>query len=269
MFYVPDKLAAGVRYLNDYHDWRERRLARGFAQAGEITDDQAEAAKALEGSGALSEYDSKALVRAFGVPTTREEVAADAESAVAAADRIGYPVALKVNSADILHKTEAGGIRLGLGDADAVRNAFGDVTSNAKAYDADARINGAVVQEMVSGGVETIVGVSCDAQLGPILLFGTGGVMVEVYNDVALRLCPITREDALEMIDEVKGARLLSGFRGAPVADVDALADVLVNVSQMAVQLEGSLGELDINPLMVLPKGQGVKAADALVVGTA
>ncbi len=269
VFYVPDKLAAGVRYLNDYHDWRERRLARGFAQAGEITDDQAEAAKALEGSGALSEYDSKALVRAFGVPTTREEVAADAESAVAAADRIGYPVALKVNSADILHKTEAGGIRLGLGDADAVRNAFGDVTSNAKAYDADARINGAVVQEMVSGGVETIVGVSCDAQLGPILLFGTGGVMVEVYNDVALRLCPITREDALEMIDEVKGARLLSGFRGAPVADVDALADVLVNVSQMAVQLEGSLGELDINPLMVLPKGQGVKAADALVVGTA
>ncbi len=269
VFYVPDKLAAGVRYLNDYHDWRERRLARGFAQAGEITDEQAEAAKALEGSGALSEYDSKALVRAFGVPTTREEVAADAESAVAAADRIEYPVVLKVNSADILHKTEAGGIRLGLGDADAVRNAFGDVTSNAKAYDADARINGAVVQEMVSGGVETIVGVSYDAQLGPILLFGTGGVMVEVYNDVALRLCPITREDALEMIDEVKGARLLSGFRGAPVADVDALADVLVNVSQMAVQLEGSLGELDINPLMVLPKGQGVKAADALVVGTA
>ena len=156
-------------------------------------------------------------MQAFGVPTTREEVAADAESAVAAADRIGYPVALKVNSADVLHKTEAGGIRLGLGDADAVRNAFGDVTANAKAYDAEAKIDGAVVQEMVSGGVETIVGVSYDAQLGPILLFGTGGVMVEVYNDVALRLCPITREDALEMIDEVKGARLLGGFRGAPV----------------------------------------------------
>jgi len=92
-------------------------------------------------------------------------------------------------------------------------------------------------------------------------------VMVEVYNDVALRLCPITREDALEMIDEVKGAALLRGFRGAPAADVDALADVLVSVSQMAAQLEGSLGELDINPLMVLRAGQGVKAADALVVG--
>ncbi len=266
VFYVPDKLAAGVRYLNDYHDWRERRLARGFAQAGEMTSEQAEASKALSGGGALSEYDSKGLIRAFGVATTREELAADAEAAVAAAERIGYPVALKVNSADILHKTEAGAIRLGLRDAGAVRSAFDDVTANARGYDANARIDGAVVQEMVSGGVETIVGVSYDAQLGPILLFGTGGVMVEVYNDVALRLCPITRDDALEMIDEVKGARLLRGFRGAPAADVDALADVLVSVSRMAAQLEGSLGELDINPLMVLPVGQGVKAADALVV---
>ena len=192
---------------------------------------------------------------------------ADADAAVAAAERIGYPVAVKVNSADILHKTEAGGIRLGLADGDAVRTAFAEVVANAGTYDANARIDGVVVQEMVSGGVETIVGVSYDDQLGPFLLFGTGGVMVEVYNDVALRRCPITREDALEMIDEVKGARLLRGFRGAPAADVDALADTLVRVSQMAAQLEGSLGELDINPLMVLPAGQGVKAADALVVG--
>ena len=267
VFYVPDKLAAGVRYLNDYHDWREQRLARGFAAAGELTEAQAVAARALAGGGALSEYDSKELIRAFGVSTTQEEVASDAEAAVAAAERIGYPVALKVNSADILHKTEAGAIRLGLGDAAAVRRAFSEVTANARAYDANARVDGALVQEMVSGGVETIVGVSYDAQLGPVLLFGTGGVMVEVYNDVALRLCPITRADALDMIDEVKGARLLRGFRGAPAADVDALADVLVSVSQMAAQLEGSLGELDINPLMVLPAGRGVKAADALVVG--
>ena len=151
VFYVPDKLAAGVRYLNDYHDWREQRLARGFAAAGELTGEQAEAAKALEGSGALSEYDSKGLIRAFGVSTTREELAADAEAAVAAAERIGYPVALKVNSADILHKTEAGAIRLGLADAGAVRQAFDDVIAGSRAYDANARIDGAVVQEMVPG----------------------------------------------------------------------------------------------------------------------
>ena len=268
VFYVPDKLAAGIRYLNDYHDWREKRLARGFADAGELTAEQSAAAGSLSGSGALTEFDSKALVAAFGVQTTRDEVAADADAAVAAAERIGYPVAVKVNSADILHKTEAGGIRLGLADGDAVRAAFAEVVANAGAYDAGARIDGVVVQEMVSGGVETIVGVSYDEQLGPFLLFGTGGVMVEVYNDVALRACPITREDALEMIDEVKGARLLRGFRGAPAADVDALADTLVRVSQMAARLEGSLGELDINPLMVLPAGQGVKAADALAVGS-
>ena len=266
VFYVPDKLAAGVRYLNDYHDWRERRLSRGFADAPEPTDEQKAAAEALNG-GALSEYDSKALIRAFGTPTTREELAGDTDAAVAAAERLGYPVALKVNSADILHKTEAGAIRLGLADADAVRAAFAEVVANAGAYDANARIDGVVVQEMVSGGVETIVGVSYDEQLGPFLLFGSGGVLVEVYNDVALRRCPITREDALEMIDEVKGARLLRGFRGSPPADVDALADTLVRVSQMAAQLEGLLGELDINPLMVLPAGQGVKAADALAVG--
>ena len=267
VFYVPDKLAAGVRYLNDYHDWRERWLNGGIVDALELTAEQAEAAKAPDGVGVLSEYDSKALIRAFGVATTREEVAKDTDEAVAAAERIGYPVVVKVNSADILHKTEAGAIRLGLADADAVRKAFEEVTAGARAYDANARIDGVLVQEMVSGGVETIVGVSYDEQLGPFLLFGTGGVMVEVYEDVALRLCPITRQDALEMIDQVKGAQLLRGFRGAPAADMEALADTLVRVSQMAAQLEGSLGELDINPLMVLPAGQGVKAADALVVG--
>jgi acetyltransferase len=108
--------------------------------------------------------------------------------------------------------------------------------------------------------------VKYDVQLGPMLLFGTGGVMVEVYNDVALRHCPISRADALNMIAEVKGAQLLRGFRGKPPADVDALAEILARVSLLAVQLEGHLAELDINPLMVLPAGQGVKAADALMV---
>ncbi len=267
VFYVPDKLAAGIRYLNDYHDWRERRLDRGFGAAQPLTPEQETAAAGLAGAGgALSEFDSKRLVAAFGVPITREERAGDADAAVAAASRIGYPVALKVDSADVLHKTDAGAIRLGLPDAAAVRTAFAEVTDNARRYDASASINGVIVQEMVSGGVETIVGVSYDGQLGPVLLFGSGGVMVEVYNDVALRLCPITRGDALEMIDEVKGARLLRGFRGSPPADVDALADVLVSISQMAVNLEGRLAELDINPLMVLPAGSGVVAADALAV---
>jgi acetyltransferase len=119
---------------------------------------------------------------------------------------------------------------------------------------------------MVGEGVEVIVGISCDPQLGPVLLFGSGGVMVEVYNDVALRRCPITRREAQAMIAEVKGARLLQGFRGRPAADLEVLEDTLVRVSHLAIHTEGYLAELDINPLMVLPAGQGVKAVDALIM---
>jgi acetate---CoA ligase (ADP-forming) len=135
--------------------------------------------------------------------------------------------------------------------------------ASAKAYAPQARITGVSVQEMVGEGVEVIIGVSCDPQLGPVLLFGSGGVMVEVYSDFALRRCPITRSEAQAMIAEVKGARLLQGFRGRPAAD---LADTLVRVSYLAIHIEEHLAELDINPLTVLPKGQGVKAVDALVV---
>ena len=147
-----------------------------------------------------------------------------------------------------------------------MRTACAEILASAKAHAPQARVNGVSVQEMVGEGVEVIIGVSCDPQLGPVLLFGSGGVMVEVYNDVALGRYPITRREAQAMIAEVKGARLLQGFRGRPVADVEALEDTLVRVSHFAVHMEGHLAELDINPLMVLPSGQGVKAVDALVV---
>ena len=268
VFYVPDKLALGLRSLLDYHQWRDRRLVEGFGNAPAMSGRQQEAISRLTelGRATFSEHESKELVAAWGIPITNEATADSAEAAVAAAEGIGYPVALKVDSPDILHKTEAGVIRLGLTDAAQVRAAYDAVMSNAAAAVPGGAINGVLVQEMVAGGVETIVGVSYDAQLGPVLLFGTGGVMVEVYNDVALRLCPVTRPEALEMINQVKGSRLLYGFRGAPPADVEALADALVQISHLAVNLEGTLSELDINPLMALPQGQGVKAADALAV---
>jgi acetyltransferase len=175
-------------------------------------------------------------------------------------------VALKVDSPDILHKTEAGVVRLGLRSDDEVRSAYDEVMANAKRNVPDAAITGVSVQQMVVGGVEMIAGINYDVQLGPMLLFGSGGVMVEVFNDVALRHCPITRDEALKMIGEVKGATLLRGFRGKPAADIDALATALESISRMAVQLEGQLAELDVNPLMVMPAGQGVKAVDALAV---
>jgi acetate---CoA ligase (ADP-forming) len=182
-----------------------------------------------------------------------------AEAAVAAAEQLGYPVVLKVDSAAILHKTDTGGVRLGLTDAPQVRNAYADVTARAGVADV-------LVQEMITNGVEVIVGINFDEQLGPMLLLGSGGVFVEIYQDVALRRCPIDYQDAEAMIAEVRASRLLEGYRGRLPADRDALARTLVAVSHVGVHLEGVLSELDLNPLMVLPEGEGVKVADALVV---
>jgi len=264
VFYTPDKLARGLASRLAYHAWRERRLAGGFASAPSRTATQdAAIAQAVElGRATLSESESKRLLAAWGLASAREVLATTAEGAVEAAERLGFPVALKVDSPDILHKTEAGVVRLGLGDAAEVRAAYAEIMASAP----QGQVNGVSVQEMVRDAVEVIVGVSCDPQLGPVLLFGSGGVMVEVFGDVALRRCPITRLEAQEMIADVKGARLLHGFRGRPAADVEALADTLVHVSHFAMHMEGELAELDINPLMVLPAGRGVKAVDALVV---
>ena len=268
IFYSPEKLARGLKFLIDYHAWRDQRAAGSAAQVPALTAAQKKALEQIKSAGhsAMSESESKQVIAAWGVTAPRETLVQSAAAAADAAQKIGYPVVMKVDSPDILHKTEAGVVRLGLRNADEVLGAYAEIMTNAQTHAPQAKINGAVVQEMIAGGIEVIVGVSYDAQLGPMLLFGSGGVMVEVYNDVALRHCPITRAEALEMIDEVKGAKLLKGFRGKPAADIDALADTLVRVSHLAVQLEGSVAELDINPLMVLPKGQGVKAVDALVV---
>ena len=268
VFYTPDTLAWGLRRLLDYYAWRDRRLSDGFAEAPALSAEQHQAIARLRAAGrtTLSEYESKQLIAAWGVEVTREVRASSAEDAVKAAERLGYPVALKVDSPDILHKTEAGAVRLGVQSAEEVRRAYAEIMARAAAHSPNATVSGLLVQEMVAEGVEVIVGVSYDAQLGPMLLFGTGGVMVEVYEDVAVRRCPLTLSESLAMLSEVKGARLLRGFRGRPPADVAALADTLVRVSWLAVHLDGHLTELDINPLMVLPAGRGVKAVDALAV---
>lgn len=268
VFYTPDTLARGLKHVLEYHRWREQRLNDGFGSTTVLHAQQEHVLTQLRGLGraTLSESESKQLIAAWNVATTQEVRVGTAEAAIDAAQRLGYPVALKVDSPDILHKTEAGVVRLGLQHAEQVRTAYHDIMANAAAYAPNAALSGVLVQEMVTQGVEVIVGVSYDAQLGPILLFGSGGVMVEVFHDVALRRCPVTHAEAHAMIMQVKGARLLTGFRGQPAADIPALADTLVQISQLAVQLHGRLAELDINPLMVLPAGHGVKAVDALAV---
>jgi acetyltransferase len=193
-------------------------------------------------------------------------VVATPEEAVEAAQGIGYPVVLKILSPDVQHKTEISGVRVGLEDESAVVTAFREVTEAARQHHSQVRLEGALVQEMIpADAVEVILGVLQDPDFGPVVVFGSGGILVELLRDSSLRLPPLSHEEALKMIYETRGRRLLQGFRGRPPADIDALADALVRVSQLAVDLGDLIAALDINPLMVLPKGQGVRAVDALV----
>ena len=230
------------------------------------TDLPAWRAKLRATRGALLEIEGRRLLAAYGIAGPREAAASTAQEAVQAARRIGYPVVLKVLSPDIQHKTEIGGVRPGLGDEAAVRAAFHEVMDAARRHRPQARLEGAVVQEMMPpGAVEVILGVLRDPDFGPVLVYGSGGVLVELLDDSALRLPPLSHQDALEVIHETRGARLLQGFRGRPRADMRALADALVRVSQLAVDLGDLVAALEVNPLMVLPEGQGVRAVDALV----
>jgi acetyltransferase len=215
---------------------------------------------------ALTENQGKLVLTQFGIPVTREKVAKTALEAIAIANEIGYPVAMKIDSPDILHKTEAGGLKLAIADDEEAREAFEQILASCRNYSSEARLNGVLVQEMVSGGTEVIVGVNNDPQFGPTVLFGLGGIFVEILQDVSMRLAPLTYNDALSMIKEIKGYGVLTGVRGKEVRDIDAIAEVLVKVSQLALELKDEVNELDINPLLVMPKGRGVKVADTLVI---
>ncbi|MBM4429372.1 MAG: acetate--CoA ligase family protein [Chloroflexi bacterium] len=216
--------------------------------------------------GALSEVEGRQLLAAYGIPGPREAVANTAEEAVAAAQHIGYPVVLKVLSPDIQHKTEVGGVRVGLADPAAVRQAFAEMNKSLRSARPQARLEGVLVQEMVApGAVEVILGVLRDPSFGPVVVFGSGGILVELVQDSVLRLPPLSHAEALEMVQQTRGARLLHGFRGQPPADMEALTDALVRLSQLAVDLGDVIVALDVNPLMVLPEGQGVRAVDVLV----
>lgn len=255
-------IQAFVRYAS-FHRRRGEPVVAGCPSPADLAEWR-ERLQAVRG--ALSEMEGRRLLAAYGIPGPREAVAATEEAAVEAAKRIGYPVVLKVLSPDIQHKTEIGGVRVGLESAQAVATAYREVMEAARQHHPQARLEGVLIQEMIpQGAVEVILGVLQDPDFGPVVVFGSGGILVELLKDSSLRLPPLSREEALEMIHETRGARLLRGFRGKPPADVDGLADGLVRLSQLAVDLGDLIAALDINPLMVLPRGQGICAVDALV----
>jgi acyl-CoA synthetase (NDP forming) len=216
-----------------------------------------------EGRTLLNEVEAKELLREAGVPATSATLAKTRDEAQSQADSMGYPVVLKVVSQDIAHKSDVGGVKLNLADKAAVGVAFDDIMKSAKAAEPNARIAGVSVQQMAKQGTEVIVGMTTDPQFGPVMMFGLGGIMVEVLKDVSFRLVPLTDKDAGQMIDEIKGKPILDGVRGQPAADIAALRATIVKVAQF-VEKHPEVRELDLNPVFAYP--DGALAVDARIV---
>jgi succinyl-CoA synthetase beta subunit len=214
---------------------------------------------------APDEAEAKALLAAAGIPAVPERVAREPGEAVAAADALGYPVVLKLLSPDILHKSEIGGVLLGLGDAAAVREGFATLLARAARQAPEARIRGVLVARQVTGAVEMAIGVLRDPVFGPVAMVGLGGAFIEVLQDAAFRRCSFDAAEAERLVRSLRGFALLDGARGRPKADVATLARALAALSAFAVAAGPRLRSAEVNPLLVLPEGQGCLAADAAI----
>lgn len=211
----------------------------------------------------LNEIESKRLILRAGLKVTEPVLVSSVSEAVNAARRMGYPVALKIASADIIHKSDAGGVVINLTNPESVEDAFIRITTSVRQHYPEAQIDGITVQPQASPGVELIIGMKRDPQFGPVIMFGLGGVWVEIFNDVSLRIAPLSREDASEMISSLKGYRLLDGYRGQPKVDTATLEDWLIRVSDLAMK-NPQIKEMDINPIIAYERG--AVAVDARVL---
>jgi acyl-CoA synthetase (NDP forming) len=216
-----------------------------------------------EGRAVLTEIESKQILEEAGIPAASARLARTADEAVKAAAELGYPVVLKIVSPDVTHKSDVGGVKLDLDSAETVAAAFQEITKAVKRQQSEARIEGVAVQKMARPGIEVIVGMSKDPQFGPVLMFGLGGVLVEVLKDVAFRIVPLEARDARQMIREIKGFPVLEGFRGQEPADLEALEKLLLKVSAF-VEAHPEIEELDLNPVFAYK--DGALAVDARIV---
>ncbi|MFZ1985565.1 MAG: acetate--CoA ligase family protein [Desulfatitalea sp.] len=258
----PEQAAKAFGAIYRYSKWLNRQELAPFS----FKHDKAAAREIVESSLAagknyLGELAGIHLLKAYGFNVLPTVLAKTAAEAVTQAGHMGYPVAMKIVSSQIIHKSDAGGVKINLADAAAVQNAFDAIVANAKAYKADAQIDGVLVQKMAPKGQEVILGANRYPRFGHLLMFGSGGVMVEVFKDVTFRLAPFSRNSARWMVRGIKGYALLNGFRGQPKADVTAIEKLLVCLSDL-VSDNPEIKELDINPLLVHPEGQGATVAD-------
>ncbi|MGO4384423.1 acetate--CoA ligase family protein [Specibacter sp. RAF43] len=258
IFTSASELFAGVRGLAKFN---ARPAVRAIANNVEPV-----ASIPSDASGVLSDEHAKSLLGAYGISFPAERVVTDAATAVETAEAIGYPVTLKIVSERITHKTEVGGVLLGVSGESAVREGFALLMERGRTALAGDDPEGILIQEQITDGVEIITGLVIDEQFGPFVLVGTGGVMAELLDDAVLRPAPVTAAEAREMIGTLRGRALLTGFRGAPPADIDALAETISSLSRLGRDHAEVISELDLNPVLVRPAGRGAVAVDALVV---
>jgi acetate---CoA ligase (ADP-forming) len=260
LFESPERCARSLRHLCWYADY-VRAHTRDDDRLGDRLKgiDHVSAAPTIP-VGIINPGQTWRLLRERNLPLVRQESCANLAEVVAVAERIGYPVALKAITPNLLHKSEAGGVFLNLNTRPALEAAYSDLITRFGAGAVD-------VQEMVPAGVEMIVGIHHDEHFGPVVVAGSGGTLVELVGDTELAPVPLNRDQARSLIRGLRAYRLLTGFRGAPPADIDALLDLIVTVSDLAVALDGQIQSLDLNPVIVLPAGRGVRIVDAALIG--
>jgi acetate---CoA ligase (ADP-forming) len=219
-----------------------------------------------QGLSVLNEADSKSLLRAYGIATPREQVVGSVDTAAIAAKEIGYPIVLKLVSAEVTHKSDIGGVILGITSEKELRSAYARLEQNFARAQAGAKLTQALVAQQVSGGVELVLGVQRDPEVGPVLMFGSGGVLLELTKDVSFGAVPLPSWQGKAMIERTSAGHLLKGYRGAPACNEESVLDALMALGRLAHDLGDQVESIDINPLVALPEGQGAVALDALVV---
>ncbi len=256
-------VAAVNRYAAFQRTRNETTLQTGVASS--IAEEARTIVRSSNGK-PLVERTAKEVLQLYGLPVTSETLATSANEAVNAAREIGYPVVLKIESPDIVHKTDAGGVLLNVSGDEAVRAGFSQIMENAQAFDPEALLSGVLVQEMVSGGRELILGMTQDREFGPVIAIGLGGIFVEVLKDIALGVPPLCEHDGEAMLQRLRGKAILEGTRGDAAADIPAVLDILSRFSQLCIDLKDDVAEIDINPLLVFDEGDGATVVDCLII---
>ena len=264
-FDIPESAVSTLKVMMDYNEWKAEKIN----PIVEFNVDE-EKVKAVfdrcrsEYRSELGEVEAREILEAYKIPVPKAKVACDIKEAKKIAASIGYPVVLKIVSPNILHKTDVGGIKVGIEDEKELEESYDDILFSVKRYMPDANISGILVQEMVKDKKETIIGISGDPQFGPMIMFGLGGIYVEVLKDVSFRIAPISEQVAREMIGEIKTIKLLRGTRGEAPSDIESIIDILLRMSQLVTDFP-EIMEMDINPLFVKKRGEGSIAGDARI----